>query len=166
MIMKSRLVLALSGIILFAFLGCQKEYSYEKPVNGGGDSTVTKLGDTITATINGSSWAAQSIAAVDTAGELVIEGSLSNNTQSVALIMPFNISPGTYALDFSGGTFIGAYSPDPNTYLVSQNNGSITIIEDNISTRHIRGSFSFNASSLTGGTQTAQITNGYFSVNF
>lgn len=127
--------------------------------------------DTFTATINGAAWVAKSISnavtTIDTSStlQLIIQGSQLDGTQLLALFIPMNVGPGTYPLDFSGGFYYGAYSPDLTTFMVSQNNGTVTILENNSTTRRIRANFSFIATSLIGN-QSAQITNGYFSVGY
>ena len=121
--------------------------------------------DTLTVKIGGVPFTAASIAAPIISGSLFVQGAASNGTSFVGLYMPQNVQPGTYTLDFFGGTFIGQYSPDPNTILVSQGKGTLTIIENNTTTKRIKGNFSFEASDVSN-TQTVLLTEGYFSVGY
>ncbi len=61
--------------------------------------------------------------------------------------------------------FFGIYYPDTSNFLVS-NPGTINIIENNLSSKRIRGVFDFNAEPLNGGTTMSTLNNGYFSVKY
>jgi len=124
-----------------------------------------KITDTFKVKIGGVDFSASSIAAPIVSGQLFVQGAASDGSNFVGLYMPQNVSPGTYTLDFFGGTFIGEYSPDANTTLVSQGNGTLTILENNSTTKRIKGNFSFVASNVAQ-TQSAQLTEGYFSVGY
>jgi len=121
--------------------------------------------DTLTAKIDGVDFKATSIAAPIISGNLFVQGAASDGTHFVGIYMPQGVQPGSYTLDFYGATYIGQYSPDAGTVLVSQGNGTLTIIENNSTTRRIKGTFNFTASDISN-TKTAQITEGYFSVGY
>ena len=133
--------------------------------NGGNPPPVNSGSDTLQAVIDGSNFFAAQVEPTAVSGQLFIGGISSDQTKSLALVMPVDVAPGVYNLDFASGIYLGAYTPGPTEELVSQSNGTMTIISNDASTRLIKGTFSFNASSLTDATS-ANITNGYFSVNY
>ena len=122
--------------------------------------------DTLTVTID-TAWKAQSIISSSISGQLVITGSTLSGTPSVSLIFPAYITTGSYALAPSNPAnpsviYIGLYNPSSSVNLISQS-GTLTILENNTTTGRIRGKFQFLAGDPPA-TQTAQLTNGYFSV--
>jgi len=125
-----------------------------------------KSTDTLQASIDGSSWTAQSIDAQVVSGQLGIAGSLVNGSQTVGLIMPTLIAPGSYDMDFTLGTFIGLYNPTPTVSLASSK-GTLTILANSVRTHRIRGNFQFLATDLQGGPTTSHnLTNGFFSIYY
>jgi hypothetical protein len=133
--------------------------------SGGNPPPVTGGSDTLQAVIDGNNFNAAQVEPTAMSGQLFIGGISSDQTKSLALVMPVDVAPGVYNLDFASGIYLGAYTPGPTEELVSQSNGTMTIISNDASTRRIIGTFSFKASSLTDATS-ANITNGYFSVNY
>ncbi len=121
--------------------------------------------DTLIASVNNVSWVAALVQASDTAGMLVIAGTSSDGQQSLGLFMPSSVIAGTYTLDFNTGIYLGSYSPDPVTVLFAQGNGSLTIIANDTVNRRITGRFNFVGVSQTN-SDSANITNGYFSVSY
>jgi len=121
--------------------------------------------DTFSVKIGGTQFVASSIAATNVSGSIFVQGASSDGSNFVGLLMPQNVQPGSYTLDFNGGQYIGQYSPDPSTILISQGNGTLTIIDNNTTTKRITGTFSFVASDVTQ-TQSVNLTEGYFSVGY
>lgn len=122
--------------------------------------------DTLTARIDGSDWAAKSISAESVTGQLAISGSLLDGSQSVSLVMPSNVTPGTYPLDFTALTYVGLYSPSARSILASTT-GTLVILENNTATQRIKGNFTFTAADPLGQATTQhKLTNGYFSVSY
>jgi hypothetical protein len=121
--------------------------------------------DTFRVKIGGVAYSAQSISTQIISGQIYVQGAPLDGSSSVGIYMPQSVQPGSYTLDFSGGTYIGQYSPDPIHILVSQGAGTLTIIQNDATARRIKGNFNFTASDL-GHTQTAQLTEGYFSVRY
>ena len=122
--------------------------------------------DTMWASIDGTNWSAQSITASAVTTQLAISGSELNGSQAVSLIMPLNIIPGSYSLDYSGGMYIGLYNPTPTTALASSS-GTLVILQNNPTTQRISGNFQFQASDPLGlGNPSHQLSNGYFSVQY
>jgi hypothetical protein len=124
--------------------------------------------DTLQATIGGSAWTGQNTEAAVTAGELSIIGSSANNTQTIGLEMPSNVTPGAYPLDGSNPAYVGLYTVVANSTtegLVS-NQGTLTVLENNQAQSRITGSFQFTALDPNDVGVTATITKGYFSVYY
>lgn len=123
--------------------------------------------DTVKADIDGQHWAAKSVLSSVISNILVINGSFLNGTQSVSLLMPQNIQAGgPYALDYTAFTYYGFYSPQVTGGFASTS-GSLYILENDLANKRIRGNFDFLAADPTGQlSQTHQLTNGYFSVQY
>jgi hypothetical protein len=123
--------------------------------------------DTLKCTIDGTSLFNAAQVAVQSVGlQLTISGVSGDGLQHMELLMPVNITPGSYPLDFSGtSTYGAAYYTDIFNPLLSLANGTLDIISNDASAKRITGTFSFKATSLTD-TQSADITSGYFSVNY
>ncbi len=83
----------------------------------------------------------------------------------VLLTVPSNTTAGSYQLDFFGMAHFAQYYPDTSGFLVS-NPGTINIIENNVISKRIRGTFDFTAQSPNGGTAVSVLSNGYFSVKY
>jgi hypothetical protein len=126
-----------------------------------------KNGDTMSAKISGNSWIAQSISTQSIGGQIAISGSLISGLQNIGLIMPTDITPGTYDLDLVGLNYIGLYNPTPNVALASYK-GTLTILQNNTRIQRIRGNFQFQATDPLSGLGSVQtpITNGYFAVSY
>jgi hypothetical protein len=122
--------------------------------------------DTLQAKVDGADWNAPDVVIQSQSGLLVIAG--VSGQQTLAIYMPANVTAGTYTMDFNSGVYFGAYSPDvtdTSKILLAIGNGSLTILENDVTNRHIRGTFSFTAKSQTNSSSVA-ITNGYFSANY
>lgn len=124
---------------------------------------ISSSSDTLNVVIDGTNWAAQSIVASGLTGQLMLSGATLNGLQSVSLIMPLNVAPGSYTLDYSNQTYIGAYIQAPSISLVSTN-GTLTILSNDPTTHRINGNFQFLAADPAGINPSEELTNGYFSV--
>jgi hypothetical protein len=123
--------------------------------------------DTFYAKINDTSWNAQSIlTGTSSGGQFYVQGSNLDGTRAVILYMPPSVAPGNYTLDVSTGTYVGVYSPTVTSFLVSQNNGTLSVLENNTVSRRLRANFNFVATDPSGGGGSAQLTGGYLSVNY
>lgn len=88
-------------------------------------------------------------------------------TKTVGLMMPANITPGTYTLDFFGGTHVGQYNPDSDpSHAQASVSGELVIISHNPSTKRIRGTFKFRAEELLDPAVFTEITEGYFHITY
>ena len=123
------------------------------------------LKDTLEVTIDGTRFFASDVEVSNdsSTGQLLIAG--FSGQKDVGLFLPPTITPGTYNLDFATGLYIGIYNPDPSTTLLSQADGTVTIISNNTTTKRISGTFSFTATPMGSG-QPAALTLGYFAVNY
>jgi hypothetical protein len=122
--------------------------------------------DTFFVKVDGVDWSPPSITASVSAGILIIAASEQNGSRSVGLVMPATATTGNYIMDFATGDYFGEYSPNPTTFLISDSTGTLQIIDNNTSTRHVKGTFQFPAKDLNGGPQSAVLTEGSFSVGY
>jgi hypothetical protein len=121
--------------------------------------------DTVEASIGGVQFNGAQVISNVTNGELFIAGISSDGTQDLGLGMPSDVTPGTYNMDFAAGMYYGVYNVGTSITLLSQMNGSLTIISNDTVARRISGTFSFIASPLISGVPVT-ITSGYFSLNY
>src|SRR5450432_3186731 len=172
--MRLRGVYIVIALVTLAFFSCQKELSYESGTLITGnpvpppDSTAASSADTMRATIDNIAWVAKTVSSsvisgLSTVKQLEITGSSQNGPPAVSLQIPLAILPGgPYAFGISSAT--GIYLPTTTTVLLSTQ-GQLTILENNSTTRRLRGNFQFQATDPTGGnTQTDLLTKGYFSI--
>jgi hypothetical protein len=135
------------------------------PYSGGSGTVIPPpiSTDTLKATAGGNPFNPLQITTSVSNGQLVIAGITTDGT-TLALLMPDNITPGSYDFDFGTGIYIGIYNPPGVTIgLVSQANGKLTIISHDPVAKRIVGTFNFIASPISSGTPVT-ITEGYFSV--
>ncbi len=125
----------------------------------------TSTSDTLQATVGGVQFNSAQVVTSITNGTLFMAGISSDGVEDIALGMPQGVTPGSYDMDFATGTYYGVYNPSSAITLLSQNNGTLTIISNDTVARRIIGNFSFIASPLTSGTPIT-ITTGYFSVSY
>ena len=129
----------------------------------------TSSTDTLQANIDNKAWTAINIQAMATSGELTIIGASSDGSQTIGLLMPSTTAAGSYALDGSNPTYLGAYTliaGSTPTALVSTK-GTIVVTQNNTATSRIKGTFLFTASDPTGASSTTHaISSGVFSVYY
>jgi Family of unknown function (DUF6252) len=133
--------------------------------NTGGGTPPPATTDTLEASIGGVQFNSAQVISNVTNGELFIAGISSDGTQDLGLGMPQDVIPGTYDMDFASGTYYGVYNVGTTITLLSQMNGTLTIISNDTVGRRISGTFSFIASPLVSGAPVT-ITSGYFSLNY
>ena len=121
--------------------------------------------DTLKALVGGNTFDAAQILVQTTGMGMIIAGISNNGLQNLDLSMPTNITPGTYDLDFTTGTYAGLYYTDVSDPLVSNMNGTLVIISNNTTTKTIQGTFSFTATSMIN-SNFISVTNGYFNVKY
>ena len=121
--------------------------------------------DTLNAVIDGVKFVSADIIHSITNGQLLLAGFSASGIQDLGLLMPPDITPGSYSLDFATGLYIGIYNPTPSVTLISQASGTLTIISNDTVAKRIKGTFNFTASPTGSGTS-AVITAGYFSISY
>lgn len=90
--------------------------------------------------------------------------SLPSGVPTVGLSFPDTIKAGTYA--FSSFDYIGQYNPTASLFLAADT-GHFTIIEHNLVTKRIRGTFNFLANgAFTHAPPNKYLTEGYFSIGY
>lgn len=122
--------------------------------------------DTLNATIAGNAFVATNITGIGLSGQLGITGSVgSSGYPAVSFLIPENITPGPYTLNYNlGTTYLGFYQPNASSNLASAS-GTLTILSNDMVNSRIRADFQFQAKNpLTG--QTFSLTNGFFSVQY
>lgn len=131
------------------------------PVTPPGGST-----DTLKVKINGVDLKPDLAAGLVAFDQIAITGSESGTLKSVGLFIPKSITVGTYDIGsiILGSAYTGIYNASATLYMASES-GKLTILEHNTSTKRIRGNFEFKAVEFAG-SQTAQLTSGYFSVKY
>jgi hypothetical protein len=122
-------------------------------------------GDTMRCTINGTPWVGQSIMASILSPALAINGSDLNGNQSVSLIFPLNSTPGSYPMSISGLVYFGIYTPSATSAL-SSSSGTLTILQNDVVNKRVRGTFFFDATYPGLNATTDHLTSGYFSVSY
>jgi hypothetical protein len=123
--------------------------------------------DTFRVKINGTSWTPHSIMGSNVAGQLIVSATDATAAKAVGLIMPADVTPGTYNLDFFGMTYIGQYNPDSDpAHSKASMSGTLTVLENNKTTRRLRANFAFRGEELLNPNNFASITEGYLSVKY
>ncbi|HSZ33049.1 MAG TPA: DUF6252 family protein [Puia sp.] len=129
---------------------------------GGGTGT---LKDTLQANVGGFPFNSVQVIKGTTNGELFVAGISADGNEELALGMPSNVVPGSYNMDFATGMYYGAYYIGINETLLSQMNGTLTIIANDTVARRMSGTFSFIANSLSLNSPVT-ISAGYFSLSY
>lgn len=93
---------------------------------------------------------------------ITLQGADSAGLKTVALTIPDNITPGSYSMN--SFNYFGLYN-DGNSSLGSVS-GTLQILEHNTTTKRIRGSFDFKAEDATDPNISANLSEGYFSIQY
>ncbi len=140
---------------------CQKEFENPEFVVVPPASSL----DTFRVVIDGTTFPTYGISTTNSSNVISLTATDVRAFQRVSLVVPANVTPGSYPMDYFGKVYFGVYYPDTSNSLIS-NPGTINIISNNISTKRISGTFDFNAQTLNGGAAVSFLTNGYFSVKY
>jgi Family of unknown function (DUF6252) len=135
------------------------------PYTGTTGGTGGVLKDTLDAVVGGVPFDGALVVSNITNGQLFVAGISADGNEDVALSMPQNVTPGVYNMDFASGMYFGVYNIGTSIQLLSQMNGTLTIVSNDTVNRRMSGTFSFIASPLTAGTPVT-ITGGYFSFSY
>lgn len=125
--------------------------------------------DTFRVKIDGAAWTPASITGmfVPILNQIAVNATSATADKTVGLNFPSDIVPGSYDLDFWGGVYVGVYNPDTDPFHSKASvSGKLVILEHNTSTRRIRGTFNFRGEELAAPQNSADITEGYFSVKY
>jgi hypothetical protein len=175
--MRLRFYHIVLGFLFLSFFSCTKELSYEggTPLTGNPtppDSTSTgpvSSKDTFYVTINGQKWVAPVITGNLLNGfppSLAITGSSTGGAPAVAISFSADADPAGSPYTLGAGTNSGIYILTSTSVFLSTS-GQLTILENNSTTKRVRGNFNFQATDPTGGSmQTQQLDAGYFSVQY
>ena len=120
--------------------------------------------DTLSVKVDGTLWKPESIIGTTAQSNLAVVGNNLTASRTLGLLMPQNIAVGSYDLDSLNTTYLGQYNPTSSTFLSSYS-GKLNILEHNSGARRIRGNFNFKAKDPIG-SQSATLTEGYFSVKY
>ena len=129
----------------------------------------TAATDTLKASIDNNAWTATNIEASVTQGQLTILGASADATQTIGILMPSATAAGSFALDGSNPTYLGAYTVLANSASAGfvSTKGTLTVTENNTSTSRIKGTFQFTATDpTTANGASHNITSGVFSVYY
>jgi hypothetical protein len=118
--------------------------------------------DTVNAKVDGSLWQAKTINTLNYGGYIIINASAPDLSRSLSIQVTDHVNAGTYNLTFFGD-YISTYAPNNSTAYMADS-GKVTIVERNLITKRIRGTFNFRASTVQGTGTSYSITEGYFSV--
>jgi hypothetical protein len=156
----------LPGIILVTLLlagaaGCSSDPASSNNTQNSNGS--------VSATISGSNWSANTIQATWQNNVLGLGGSMIETSGNKQITMGGLVSaPGTYQLGGITGITAsyseGSASGGLNVKIYSATSGTLKV--DNLTSTGASGSFSFEAKDSQGGTETRSITNGKFDVKF
>jgi hypothetical protein len=117
--------------------------------------------DTFRVKVDGTQFPVFSIIGISVFNMINLSGSDQSVSKTVGVSFPSNVNAGSYTFTLFGPDYIGQYNVDAS-YLAAES-GTLTILEHNITTKRIRGNFTFHASEVIG-TKTSDLTEGYFSV--
>jgi hypothetical protein len=124
--------------------------------------------DTLVADIGGAGFSGENIQASINAGHLSIAGLSLNASQTIGLMMPANVTPGTYPLDGSNLNYSALYSAIVNSttegFISTQ--GTLVIQANDQVAMRVKGTFLFTGTDATNTASTVAITNGFFSVYY
>ncbi len=98
-----------------------------------------------------------------------VTASTANIAKSVGITLPGNVTVGTYNFAPLGFDYIGQYNINTTAtsgIYMSSYTGTVEVLEHNLSTKRIRGNFSFKAKTLLPPPDSANLTAGYFSVKY
>lgn len=116
--------------------------------------------DSFRVKVNGAPFTYSTITAFKGFGMISVSAS-TGAAPSVGITVPDNVTPGNYAFDII--TYVGQYNPSSTTFLAADT-GHVTILEHNLTTKRIRGTFQFKANQVfTHNPPDVQLTEGYFS---
>ncbi len=123
--------------------------------SAGTDSFQVKINDTL--------FNAFSIIPISSSGTIAINAADSLGNKSVALTFKDTVRPGSYTFNLINQS--GVYTLNStNAYIPTIGTGLLQIIENNAISKRVRGNFSFVGKNAANPSDSARLTEGYFSV--
>jgi hypothetical protein len=120
----------------------------------------TNPGDTLTANIAGSAFTGTGVTAIATGGNITVAG-IGAGSKTVGLIIPSNVTPGTYVIGPMGSNITASYTN--GTSISVSLTGALTVISHDSTTKRLRANFNFTAADISTSAIT-MVTQGYLSV--
>ncbi|HHB77979.1 MAG TPA: hypothetical protein ENK85_01945 [Saprospiraceae bacterium] len=132
---------------------------------GGPGPTICPV-NMIAASLDGNALGLTFLGATKLGNSIQIIGSNAASLENVQIVFPADIVPGTYS--FTGTSPIATYSKTSGTNAVSYNSisGTLVIEAHNVAQKSVKGTFSFTAQEIGGGTGTKDITGGNFCAKY
>jgi hypothetical protein len=138
------------------------EGTFNIPYIDGAFLPPTASTDTFHVKVNDSLFTPFSISGFASNNTIRLQGSDSVAIKNVSLSLPGDVAPGSYSMDSFG--YYGMYMDGSSSY--GSVSGTVEIIENNTTTKRIRGNFNFKAEDSTNPSISADLTEGYFSVKY
>ena len=169
--MQNAVRILVSILLVVSVISCQKEVSKETgtgtPASGGGGTGGGTTTPGFTAKIDGTTLTPTTLTAQNASGFITITAmqTAATSAKAVIIIMPDDITPGTYSLTESGtyqATYAGGSGMSGSIYLSSS--GTLVITEHNTTTKTIKGTFQFTGVDALGAAADVQVTAGSFTV--
>jgi len=159
--MKVMSLTALAALVL-VFSACNKDLKNEPQAEVPATLASVNTNDSFAVKINGQNYSASDfLGTVAPESEQLVINTTAPDGGAVDLILPKDVKPGTYDLQFLGDYTATYSSKEDASYVASS--GKVTILDGGASSGKIRGVFSFKAEDEEG-VNTANLTDGYFSV--
>jgi len=159
--MKVMSLTALAALVL-VFSACNKDLKMEPQAEVPVELASVNTNDSFAVKINGQNYtSSEFLGTVAPESDQLVINTTSPDGSAVDLILPKDVKPGTYNLQFLGDYTATYSSKDEANYVASS--GKLTILDGGVSSGKIRGVFSFKAEDEEGG-KSANLTDGYFSV--
>jgi hypothetical protein len=159
--MKVMSLTALAALVL-VFSACNKDLKMESQAEVPAELASVSTNDSFAVKINGQNYTSSDfLGTVAPESDQLVINTTSPDGNAIDLILPKDVKPGTYDLQFLGDYTATYSSKDEVNYVASS--GKLTILDGNVGSGKIRGVFSFKAEDEAG-SNTANLTDGYFSV--
>lgn len=159
--MKVMSLTALAALVL-VFSACNKDLKMEPQAEASAMLAPASTTDSFAVKINGDAWTASEFqGTVAPESEQLVINTTAPDGGSVDLILPKDVKPGTYDIQFLGD-YSATFNKNEDASFVATS-GKITVLDGGASSGKIRGVFSFKAEDEEG-VSAANLSDGYFSV--
>lgn len=120
--------------------------------------------DSFTVKINGTEFMETFLLGIKGMGNINISATNAEGA-SVSIVVPDNITPGTYTFGTIVSPYYGQYNVNSSTFTMS-NSGTLTILEHNTTTKRIRANFNYSSTEFGTTTPVYNLTEGYVSLTY